>query len=362
MTRSSQDEPVDETFADARQRRLDFIARRVGASLGLSGRPLESYIKRLELIFAPQETSAGTVLDPAQAQRAQIWQMVRSLPLPAAGVLLSVAYILVHPTMPWADALILLFLLTIMSSIVCGVGILRWRNGVIEVYAALPPPGCVIAADRAALAVNGIATPWDQIVLDTVSPRVIITTAILWRTPSCIDRVRLIVRGKPLMLDSSVLTNGQILLDTVCDKLDLSAHPSGQGDVNARDLPLYPAPTAGPLGRAPMGAAMTSFDKREEGFEKKFAHDEELRFKANARRNKLLGQWAAEKLGLSGDDAAAYAKEVVMADFEEAGDHDVFKKVRKDFDAKGVAQSDHQIRRTMDELMEKAVAEIKSSG
>jgi hypothetical protein len=109
-------------------------------------------------------------------------------------------------------------------------------------------------------------------------------------------------------------------------------------------------------------ARMTTFDKREEGFEKKFAHDEELRFKANARRNKLLGQWAAGKLGLSGDEAAAYAKEVVMSDFEEAGDHDVFKKVRKDFDAKGVAQSDHQIRRTMDELMEKAIAEIKSGG
>jgi hypothetical protein len=84
---------------------------------------------------------------------------------------------------------------------------------------------------------------------------------------------------------------------------------------------------------------MTTFDKREEGFEKQFAHDEELRFRANARRNKLLGLWAAEKLGLSGADADAYAKEVVMADFEEAGDHDVFRKIRKDFDAKGVAQS-----------------------
>ena len=107
---------------------------------------------------------------------------------------------------------------------------------------------------------------------------------------------------------------------------------------------------------------MSTFDKREEGFEKKFAHDEELRFKASARRNKLLGLWAAEKLGLEGDAAAAYAKEVVMADFEEAGDHDVFRKVRADFDAKGVAQSDHQIRRTMDELMETAIAQIKASG
>ena len=106
---------------------------------------------------------------------------------------------------------------------------------------------------------------------------------------------------------------------------------------------------------------MTTFDKREEGFEKKFAHDEELRFKANARRNKLLGMWAAEKLGLAGPAAEAYAKEVVMADFEEAGDNDVFRKVRKDFDAKGVTQSDHQIRRTMDDLMHTAVEQIKDA-
>jgi hypothetical protein len=105
---------------------------------------------------------------------------------------------------------------------------------------------------------------------------------------------------------------------------------------------------------------MTSFDKREEAFEQQFAHDEELRFKATARRNKLLGQWAAEKLGLSGAEAESYAKSVVMADFEEAGDHDVPRKIRKDFDAKGVAQSDHQIGRVMSELLEKAVADIKA--
>ena len=105
---------------------------------------------------------------------------------------------------------------------------------------------------------------------------------------------------------------------------------------------------------------MTTFDKREEGFEKQFAHDEELKFKASARRNKLLGQWAAEKLGLTGAEVDAYAKEVIAADFEEAGDEDVFRKLRKDFDAKGVNQSDHQIRRTMQELMEKAVAQIKA--
>jgi hypothetical protein len=105
---------------------------------------------------------------------------------------------------------------------------------------------------------------------------------------------------------------------------------------------------------------MTTFDKREEGFEKQFAHDEELRFKANARRNKLLGLWAAAKLGMAGAEADAYAKEVVLADFEEAGDDDVFRKVRRDFDAKGVTESDHQIRRTMDELMAQAVVAIKA--
>ena len=79
-----------------------------------------------------------------------------------------------------------------------------------------------------------------------------------------------------------------------------------------------------------------------------------------ARRNRLLGQWAAEKLGLTGDAATAYAKEVVVADFEEAGDDDVFRKVRTDFDAKGVTQSDHQIRRTMDELLGQAIQQIKT--
>jgi hypothetical protein len=105
---------------------------------------------------------------------------------------------------------------------------------------------------------------------------------------------------------------------------------------------------------------MTTFDKREEGFEQKFAHEEAMHFKATARRNRLLGLWAAEKLGLAGVDAEAYAKELVLDEFAE-GDHDVFHKVRRDFDAKGVVQSDHQIRRTMDELMAQAIQHLKTS-
>ena len=105
---------------------------------------------------------------------------------------------------------------------------------------------------------------------------------------------------------------------------------------------------------------MTSFDNRKDAFESKFAHDEALQFKAMARRNKLLGLWAAEKLGKSGPDADAYAKSVVLADFEEAGDDDVMRKVKADFTAASVDQSDHQIRRTMDELLSRAIEEIKA--
>jgi hypothetical protein len=103
---------------------------------------------------------------------------------------------------------------------------------------------------------------------------------------------------------------------------------------------------------------MTTFDKREEAFEQQFAHDEELKFKATARRNKMLGLWAAEKLGLTGAEADSYALAIVMAELE--GQHDIVQKIRKDFDAKGIAQSDHQIDRTMTELMARAVADIKA--
>lgn len=106
---------------------------------------------------------------------------------------------------------------------------------------------------------------------------------------------------------------------------------------------------------------MTTFDKREDGFEKKFAHDEELLFKATARRNRLLGLWAAENLGLKGADAEAYAKAVVLADFEEGGEDDVFRKLRGDFDAKAIAGiTDQQIRQTMNELLARSIEEIKA--
>jgi hypothetical protein len=105
---------------------------------------------------------------------------------------------------------------------------------------------------------------------------------------------------------------------------------------------------------------VTSFDKREEGFESKFAHDEELRFKAYARRNKLLGLWAAELLGKSGADAEAYAKGVVMAEFEAAGDEDVFRKVMIDLAGKGVSEA--QVRAQMSDLLALAVAQVAKSG
>jgi hypothetical protein len=104
----------------------------------------------------------------------------------------------------------------------------------------------------------------------------------------------------------------------------------------------------------------TTFDKREEGFEKQFAHDEELKFKAIARRNKMLGLWAAERLGLSGVEAENYASSIVLEEFEQGGDSAVIAKIRKDLQAKGIVQSEHQISRTMTELTAKAVADIKA--
>ena len=105
---------------------------------------------------------------------------------------------------------------------------------------------------------------------------------------------------------------------------------------------------------------MNSFDKREEGFEKKYALDEEQKFKAEARRNKLLGLWVAEQLGKSGDEANAYAREVVASDFEESGDGDVVRKVLADLTAKGIAITEPQLRAKMDELTAVAVMQVKA--
>jgi hypothetical protein len=105
---------------------------------------------------------------------------------------------------------------------------------------------------------------------------------------------------------------------------------------------------------------MSTFDQRKDAFENKFAHDEELRFKATARRNKLLGLWAAQKLGKAGAEADAYAKAVVLADFEEAGEEDVLRKVKADFAASNVVVADDEIRKVMTELLLKAAEDIQA--
>ena len=104
---------------------------------------------------------------------------------------------------------------------------------------------------------------------------------------------------------------------------------------------------------------MASFDDREKGFENKFKRDEELRFKGTARRNKLLGLWAADLMGITGPDAEAYAKEVVKSDFERPGDEDVLEKVHGDLQAKGLDTSEHVVRKHMDDLMGTAVQQIE---
>jgi hypothetical protein len=107
---------------------------------------------------------------------------------------------------------------------------------------------------------------------------------------------------------------------------------------------------------------MSMFDDRKKGHESKFAHDQELEFKAQARRNKMLGLWAAGLLGKTGAAADAYAKDVIVSDFEQAGDDDVFRKVKADLEAAGANQSDEQIRRKMEELLAAARAQVTAEG
>ncbi|WP_181702262.1 DUF1476 domain-containing protein [Chthonobacter albigriseus] len=107
---------------------------------------------------------------------------------------------------------------------------------------------------------------------------------------------------------------------------------------------------------------MSSFSDREKAFEEAFAHDEALKFKAYARRNKLLGLWAAEKLGLTGAAAEDYARTVIRSDIEEAGEEDVYRKISADLNEKGVVQSEHQIRRTMSELLATAIQQVQTEG
>ncbi|MBL6612988.1 MAG: DUF1476 domain-containing protein [Reyranella sp.] len=103
---------------------------------------------------------------------------------------------------------------------------------------------------------------------------------------------------------------------------------------------------------------MTTFDEREKAFEKKFEHDQELQFKANARRNKMLGLWAAGLMGKTGADAEAYAKELVVADMEKPGHHDVVERLVKDLAAAGKPTEDHTIRKQSERLLVEAKAQI----
>ena len=104
---------------------------------------------------------------------------------------------------------------------------------------------------------------------------------------------------------------------------------------------------------------MTTFDKRKDDAETRYKHSQEIEFKANARRNKLLGLWAAEQMGISGEDAATYAKEVVVANFNRPGEQDVFGKVHKDLTDKGLDISEQRLRKEMDEFLEVARNQIR---
>ena len=133
----------------------------------------------------------------------------------------------------------------------------------------------------------------------------------------------------------------------------LTVHRTGTDRLLVRDQLLFTLPTS-------TEEWMTTFNDRKDAFESKFAHEEELRFKAMARRNKLFGLWAADQLGQVGSEAEAYAKSVVMADFQEAGDDDVLRKVSNDLEAGGKNVPHNELRRVMNQLLARAVEEIQA--
>ncbi len=260
--------PPGATFADpnARTRRIRLIAERAADTLHLADRIRDRFVSECvrAIVFAPQVAAAGTVLEPARARKRQFRRAIRES---RVGLIVSLAIVLFALAQPvgWGAASVVILPVAFYSVILCAVKILRWRSGIAAVYAALPPPGSIILADPAALTVNGIVVPWDKIVLETIVLRWVSMVFTPWRSPRFIDRIGLIADGRALALDRGVVTDGQDLLDTICDKLDLGLRPAPLGDINAKGLPLYPRqhPIAG---WPPTGATMTTFDKREEGF------------------------------------------------------------------------------------------------
>lgn len=138
------------------------------------------------------------------------------------------------------------------------------------------------------------------------------------------------------------------------------APPGGFSATRNRGANAAETPGRGPETERQGKDQMTQFSDREKAFETKFQKDQEVRFKVTARRNKLLGLWAAEKLGLQGGAADSYAKEVVAADFDEPGDNDVLRKVHKDLSGKGIEITEHGVRHEMDRLLEEAKQQIAS--
>ena len=359
-TNASESPPPARDSSDGERRRT-WLATCAADTLHFVGNARRNFIRYAtrQLVLAPQPAASGVVLTPQRAYRLERWRAVYDSGFVFAFLgLLPLLFVISE--VGWGSALILFFLVGWFALIAWIVMVLAWRNSIGAVYEAMPPPGTVITADAGALTVNGIVVPWPQIVLKAIWLRegTQFWYGAWWNMRDFIDRLALNAGGEVLMLDRHVLTGGQVLLDTICDKLDMQASPPpAPGDVKAPNLTLYPG-RGGDAAGVPRGAAMTTFDKREEGFEKKFAHDEELKFKAMARRNKLLGLWAAGVLGKSGAEAEAYAKEVVLADFEEAGDNDVVRKVVKDLAPKNVGEP--QIRAKMNEFLAQAVAQIQA--
>jgi hypothetical protein len=219
---NSTDSPPPDEGGNAREQRLDWLITCAADTLHLTGNPRRNFIdySKRQIIFSPQAAASSIVLAPRKARRLE---RLRAVYLP--GLFFAAwgipPLVLAHE-IGWAQTLILLFLVCWFAMIAWIVTIMSWSAGIPSVYQAMPPPGCAITADADALTINNAIVPWPKIALTAIWMR----GGASWKIPESIERLTLRAGGETLMLDRNVVTNGQVLLDTICDKLDMTGGSS----------------------------------------------------------------------------------------------------------------------------------------
>ena len=219
------DSPPPNKGSNAREQRFDWLITCAADTLHLTGNPRRNFIdySKRQIIFAPQAAASGVVLAPRQARRLERLRAVYDSGLIFA-LLGTIPLVFFTHQIGWGSTLILLFLVCWFAVIVWIVTIMSWSTGIPAVYQAMPPPGCAITADTDALTIDSAVVPWSKVVLAAIWLRegTRLWFGASWNIPESIDRLTLRADGETLMLDRNVVTNGQVLLDTICDKLDMT--------------------------------------------------------------------------------------------------------------------------------------------